>query len=256
MNAVLHPQAPRTVSRSDALSLTLTRYFTGEPCTHGHVAERYTRDGRCTECEKMKLRRRYAANPDKEKQRVLQYRMENLETVREKNRIASKRRRAESPEVVRAWERTKYVKMRNDPIRLALEQERQREKQRRAYAENPEKLKARVKAYRTASPERIMAAREKCKEYKKNNPDVIRQLNLKHNHLDRAARLKRVPRWLGEVEIERIRELYKEARRKGLHVDHIIPLQGTNVSGLHVYSNLQLLTKSENSSKRNSYSIS
>lgn len=36
-------------------------------------------------------------------------------------------------------------------------------------------------------------------------------------------------------------------------VDHIIPLQGKNVSGLHVPENLQVIERSINSKKRNKY---
>ena len=36
-------------------------------------------------------------------------------------------------------------------------------------------------------------------------------------------------------------------------VDHIIPLQGKNVSGLHVPENLQVIERSMNSKKRNKY---
>ena len=70
-----------------------------------------------------------------------------------------------------------------------------------------------------------------------------------HSAKRRAAELLRTPIWSEE---ELIRKFYMDVP-KGYHVDHIIPLQGETVSGLHVIGNLQYLTPSENSSKKNKF---
>jgi len=60
-----------------------------------------------------------------------------------------------------------------------------------------------------------------------------------------------VPVWLNEAQRQEIKDWYALAAATGLTVDHIIPLQGENVCGLHVPWNLQLLTAKENASKGN-----
>lgn len=69
----------------------------------------------------------------------------------------------------------------------------------------------------------------------------------------RALKLRAIPRWADPNEISAI---YREAeclRSLGLdvHVDHIIPLQGVNVTGLHVHTNLQILLAVDNLTKGN-----
>ncbi len=68
----------------------------------------------------------------------------------------------------------------------------------------------------------------------------------------RKAGLKRklrVPLW---ADHEKIDEIYRN-KPDGYEVDHIIPLQGKNVSGLHVHNNLQYLSPTENKSKGNKF---
>ena len=65
----------------------------------------------------------------------------------------------------------------------------------------------------------------------------------------RAIKLRAIPKF---ANLDKIREIYKNCP-KGYHVDHIIPLKGVNVCGLHVPWNLQIITRKENLCKSNRY---
>lgn len=72
----------------------------------------------------------------------------------------------------------------------------------------------------------------------------------------RAQKLRAFPSWLSKEDKKEISKIYKKsitmnkaAGKIVVHVDHIVPLQGENVSGLHVPWNLQILSATENLSK-------
>lgn len=83
------------------------------------------------------------------------------------------------------------------------------------------------------------------KQYIKKNPWFNRAASAKN----RALILQRTPAW---ADLEEIKRIYRECP-EGMVVDHIVPLRGKTVSGLHVHTNLQYLTREENGKKGNKY---
>lgn len=90
----------------------------------------------------------------------------------------------------------------------------------------------------------------KREEWKrKNKHKLIESYNRR-----RALKLNAVPKW---VDVVKIQNIYKEAsvltKTTGIqhHVDHIYPLTSKYMCGLHVHTNLQILTATENLSKGN-----
>lgn len=71
----------------------------------------------------------------------------------------------------------------------------------------------------------------------------------------RAMKLQAMPNWLTAEQVSDIAAVYAAAKVAGLHVDHIVPLRGKTVWGLHVPWNLQLLTRSENCRKSNKLGV-
>jgi hypothetical protein len=63
----------------------------------------------------------------------------------------------------------------------------------------------------------------------------------------RATKYNATPVW---VDLNAIKEIYKSCP-SGMQVDHIVPLRGEGVSGLHVPWNLQYLTSQDNQKKSN-----
>jgi 5-methylcytosine-specific restriction endonuclease McrA len=72
----------------------------------------------------------------------------------------------------------------------------------------------------------------------------------------RSAKLERTPGWVEQDDIDALYVLARkltELTGVPMDVDHIIPLQGSSVSGLHVPRNLQLLARPLNRSKHNKW---
>ena len=92
-------------------------------------------------------------------------------------------------------------------------------------------------------------------KWQKNNKGKVNANTRKYQ----AAKLKRTPTWLNSFELLHMQCLYQVAAMRSKesnqewHVDHIVPLQGENVSGLHVPWNLQVVPATENIKKSNKH---
>jgi hypothetical protein len=201
------------VTRKDAIAAGLKAYFTGKPCKRGHIAKRYTANFTCSTC--------FAESLPKYEDKRKAWFAANAE-----------RRKAEA----------KVYRETNKPRIL--------EKKRRYRAENPDKCRKTAQNWNKNNREK---RNELSRLWRKANKDFMLDMKAKR----RAEFLNRIPAWLTDEDRSIIRQKYRLAaelsRTIGVqwHVDHIIPLCGKTVSGLHVPSNLQVIPAKENMSKGN-----
>jgi len=85
------------------------------------------------------------------------------------------------------------------------------------------------------------------------------EMHLARTRKRQAALLQRVPTWGPHAHLiiakYQLANMLSQASGEPYHVDHIIPLQGKKVSGLHVFSNLRVIPGSDNSKKSNKFVV-
>jgi hypothetical protein len=141
------------------------------------------------------------------------------------------------------------------------------------YEANKEPIKARVTLYRIANPEKkkerdrnyYIANKEhkirSAKEWDQNNAEKRKEITNNYSKRNqkkknartaryRAAKIQATPKWLTQQQIDEMARIYTNCP-PGFDVDHIIPLRGKGVRGLHVPWNLQYLSHLDNMRKSN-----
>lgn len=76
----------KIITRKEALARGLKMYFTGKPCTHGHIAERRASDRICSECNRVRARTFYKTNSESVLQHQREFRRKHNEQIRLRKR--------------------------------------------------------------------------------------------------------------------------------------------------------------------------
>ena len=148
---------------------------------------------------------------------------------------------------------------------MARDKENQKRLAKEWYERNKELTKERARARDLANPEQAAARKAKWRlENKEMHNSINRAWGLKNKDRKaalqakrRAAQLQRTPAWLTAEDHRLMADYYQMAKELEVifpwkqHVDHIVPLQGKLVSGLHTPLNLQILSEAANLQKSN-----
>ena len=212
------PYAGDIVTLSEARSSGLVRYFSGKPCKHGHIAERYTNKSSCCECDKRRVR------PDDYRDKRRPY-----------FRVYTAKWREENPDRWRELATASYAK----------HAEKRRQEKRDIRAKDPEKHRAQLRvSYQNNKAARAADA----KAYRQAKPEIIQM-----HRRNRKARLRNADGTHSATDIGRLFQMQRGlcvacgvSLDLGMHVDHIIPIVR---GGSNWPDNIQLLCPHCNVSK-------
>jgi len=193
-------------------------------------------DGRRNECCACTWEAKQAWN-ENNKSRIAAYNKVWAAKDPEKTKASQRAARERlDPEKVNAWHRQWYAKNREK----CLARNKEWQSQNTAW----------LKEYVARNEEKAKSRRQKWEE---NNRGKVRAKARNYQAKKRGA----MPLWLTAIQRAQILEMYDVAVACGTqtgvehHVDHIIPLQGKAVNGLHVPWNLQVIPAFDNLSKNN-----
>lgn len=204
-------------------------------CYRNAVKARYNADPVKARAMKKSQRKE---NPAKYKAIQLKYYERNRSAICEKKRqyvennkgeINAKKRSARLADPERAAELKRAEYARNA--------DKYREYRKRYYESNKDKARAAICASMSATPEKYRA----------------------HKMNRKARKASATPSWFSDFDTFVVEEAYALAERRYAviggewQVDHIIPLTGRNVCGLHVGTNLQVIPATANNRKRNRF---
>lgn len=203
---------------------------------HNAKREKDGKQSRCKQCDRKTGASYRLKNKKKEKLRHAKYHADHKEKINQR---------------ISKWQKENKVKCRQRSKRF-YENNREKESARKKniYWKDPQKRLAIVRQWRQNN---IEHRRHYDAQYFQNNKSRVYAKNARRRALKRQA----IPPW---ANYEKIQSIYDECARLSAdtgiqhHVDHVIPLTSKFVCGLHCESNLQILTKSENSQKSNKFS--
>jgi hypothetical protein len=202
----------------------------------------------CPECKKESKRKWCEKNFDRKREVDQRWRDQNRERARESVRRWYKNNSERHQENNRRWKAQNPEQVKENNKRWYKQNlERKQKRARQWYEQNFERVREKNRHWREKN---TAQNRELVRRWSKQNPDKIRA-NLNRR---RAMKKQAVPPWADQAAINAIyAEAIRLEKEMGIkyHVDHIYPLQSDYMCGLHVETNLQILTEKQNKKKSN-----
>lgn len=234
------------ISRDEARASQLKFYYTGRPCRHGHIANRYTSNNICVECQAISNQRHWHANRE---ELVKQHRTRLNENRDHYN--SNRRDKYKEDEAFREQikQRAKYWYTQNRET--VLSDPNYKAKRIMYQVRNKKRLSLSHALWRSNNRQHV---NEQSRLYQAQHRSYYTAKQAAYRAQKRLA----TPPW---CEHDSVLAMYERAKQLSHetdvphHVDHIVPLVHPLVCGLHCLANLQILTERDNKSKNNKHVV-
>ncbi|AGN51421.1 hypothetical protein VPJG_00057 [Vibrio phage jenny 12G5] len=236
----------QVVTKKEAKEQGLKRYFTGKPCKHGHVAERFVSEGKCCACAVEKSRKYYEQNKDATLGMRRKYAEQNKEKIAEKNRKRYEQNKEKIAEQMREYREKNKDKL--------------AEYSRKWRKKNKETLAEKKRKYREQNKEKVTESNRKWRKANQEHQFVRDSLKrIQGNWKGGRAKAEELLGYTCEQLRSHIESQFEDGMswddRSEWHVDHKKPIKAfldegiTDPAIINALDNLQPLWAHENLSK-------